>query len=230
MLKRTLGCLVFMLIPAVIGMWFGLKKADRMLLGVDNPWTSVSLPQGVLPFEFVQGEGSMAYIRASDGSLFLHELEDFREPSWIVIEEIVPGEMMDVRIAAGRCQPVPVGPHPKWGVEPPPTTLAQLNCSYPVNSGYIADFVFVILEDGNVQRWERHDPGLGGLGILIIYAGKGMISGAVPGLLLFLIIIWIHQRGVTERRRYTPAGLSPPAQGHDRAEDVHDLIKKMDND
>jgi hypothetical protein len=62
--------------------------------------------------------------------------------------------------------------------------------------------IFVILEDGDIQRWMWSSPGLAGLGIYLIDMGSGAIIGGAVGLSLLGVILVIRRRGRAERDRY----------------------------
>ena len=161
------------------------------------------LPDDVEPFGFSEGNGSFAYVVSTDGRLFMQELDAYRDPvEWVMVEEVIPEAGLEPRIAAGGCAPVDVGPHPRRGIEPPTSAVAQLNCLHHVNPEHTVDMVFVILEDGDIQRWMWSSPGLAGLGIYLIDMGFGGIIGGAVGLLLLGVILVIRRRGKAERDRY----------------------------
>ena len=216
----------------LIGAYIGIEIANRKLTGVDTPWLSIPLPMNAEPVSFIEGVGSIVYIRSKDGRLFMMELEEYRhQPAWCEVEGILPEVEMDRRIAFGSCTPVEIGPHPKWGVEPPSTSIAQLNCLHSVNPDHNVEMVFVILEDGDVMRWIRDDPGLGALGIFIIYMGLGAVLGAAIGLLLYGLVLWVRGRGAMERRRYLQGEVArgvPQAGSSDATPDWLDRLSDED--
>jgi hypothetical protein len=181
-----------------------MQTADRKISGVDNPWESIPLPGGAEPASFFEGHGAFAYVISSDGGLFMQELEKYRKPAtWEEVETVLLETELDARIAAGGCTPVDVGPHPHRRIEPPTTAIAQLNCLHHVNPEHTVDMIFVIQEDGDIQRWMWSSPGLAGLGIYLIDMGGGGIIGGALGLLLLGVMLVVRGRGKAERERYT---------------------------
>ncbi len=203
MLKRILLSLSLILIPAFIGAYFGLQLAERKLSGVDTPWESMPLPGGAEPAGFFEGNGSIAYVVSLHGRLFMQELENYRQPAkWVEVETVIPEAELDRRIASGSCTPVDVGPHPHRRVEPPASAIAQLNCWHHVNPEHTVTMIFVILEDGDIQRWMWSSAGLAGFGLYLIYLGMGAIIGGAVGLLLLGVMLVVRGRSRAERERY----------------------------
>lgn len=231
MIKRALGCFIFIMIPMLIGSYIGMEISDRKLTGVDTPWLSMPLPYNAEPVSFIEGVGSIAYIRSRDGKLFMMELEEYRHPpAWREVEGIVPEAEMDRRIAFGSCTPVEVGSHPRWDVEPPSTSIAQLNCLHSVNPEHNVEMVFVILEDDDVRRWIRDDPGLGALGVFLIYMGLGAVLGAASGLLLYGLILWIRGRGAMERRRYLSGEVARSVLQANSSDPTPEWLDRLDDE
>lgn len=231
MIKRALGCLLFTLVPALVGLYLGMQFADQKITGVFNPWTPVPLPGDTQAASFVEGVGSIVYLRSVDGRLFLQELEEYRHaPVWRQVEAIIPEEELDRRIAFGECTPVEVGPHPRFGVEPPSSSVAQLNCFHSVNPEHTVSMVFVILENGDVQRWMRDDPGLGALGIYLIYMGLGAILGAGVGLLLYGSLVLVRGRGEKERALYQGGVVVRRVPRDGPTDPTSDWLDRIDDD
>ena len=203
MLKQILVGISIVLIPAFVGAYFGMQTADSKLSGANTPWESMPLPDGEKPAGFTEGNGSIAYVSSVDGSLYMQELDAYREPAkWMEVETVILEVELDRRIAAGSCKPVDVGPHPQRRVEPPTTAVAQLNCWHNVNPEHTVTMIYVILEDDDIQRWMWSSPGLAGLGIYLIDMGFGAILGGGVGLLLLGIMLVVRRRGRAERDRY----------------------------
>lgn len=230
MAKRALGCLIFIFFPGLLGIYIGMQVADRKLSGQTNPWISMPLPDGAIPANFVEGVGSIAYIRSTDGRLFFQELESYRDPPvWQEIEGIISEEDLDNRIASGNCTPVPVGPHTTWGEKPPSGSIAQINCWHHVNPEHIVSAMYVILEKGEARRWIRDDPGLGSLGIFLIYMGLGGVIGAALGLLLYGVILWIRGRGMMERRSYLAGEIDRDVVQPSPSDVTIELLDRLDD-
>ena len=203
MLKQILVGISIVLIPAFVGAYFGMQTADRKLSGADTPWESMPLPGDAEPSDFFEGHGSFAYVTSIDGSLYMQELDAYRDPAkWMEVDTVHLEAELDARIAAGGCTTVDVGPHPHRRVEPPTSAIAQLNCLHHVNPEHTVDMIFVILEDGDIQRWMWSSPGLAGFGIYLIDMGFGAIIGGAVGLLLLGVLLVVRQRGRAERDRY----------------------------
>jgi hypothetical protein len=133
----------------------------------------------------------------------MQELEKYRDPAeWVEVESVLPEAALDSRIASGSCTPVDVGPHPHRRIEPPTSAIAQLNCWHHVNPEHTVTMIFVILEDGDIQRWMWSSPGLAGLGIYLVDMGFGAIIGGALGLVLLGVLLVIRGRGRAERERY----------------------------
>lgn len=230
MAKRALGCLIFLVLTGLAGTYIGMQTADRKLSGQSNPWISMPLPDGATPANFIEGVGSIAYIRSTDGRLFFQELEAYRDPPiWQEIDRTIAEEDLDNRIASGNCTPVPVSPHSLWGEKPPSGSIAQINCLHHVNPEHLVSAMYVILEQGDVRRWIRDDPGLGSLGIYLIYMGFGAFVGAALGLLLYGVLLLIRGRGEVERRSYLAGEIDRDVVQPSPSDVTIDLLDRLDD-
>jgi hypothetical protein len=188
-MKRALGCLAFMLVGAIIGLGWGLQKANAWLSGATIPWVAVPMPAGYVAKHFVLGEGPRVFVETEQGMLFVQPLSFEQESRWRETASVdSPTNPADPE-ASGHCgyEQYPFLSNQDIR-EPPGAVREQIDCSYMGHAELAGGFRYVILENGEIYRWAAYKHGLEGLAMLIIYCSKGGAIGALGGLSLFAIV------------------------------------------
>jgi hypothetical protein len=191
-MKRTFGCLAFVILFIAIGAYAGMQFVGIRQSGVLNRWKGASLPEGLEAAYFLPAIGGKAYVKTPEGRIFLQDLSQYKDLSWI---EVGTTQSQEEEFHPGDCQVVPLEVEIRGGKKPPRNSVEKLECWYGVHADYNIDFVFVILENGDIRRWERHEPGIASIGYLFFYPILGGMIGVFLGLLVYWLITWIRDRG-----------------------------------
>jgi hypothetical protein len=180
--------LLFIAIGVIAGMQFvGIRHS-----GVLNRWKSASLPGGLEADHFLPAKGGKAYVKTPDGRIFLQDLSQYKDLIWVEVEK-PPSQ--EEEFYPGDCQIVALDVEIRWGKKLPRNAVEKLECWYGVHADYNIDFVYVILKNGDLRRWERHEPGIASIGNLFFFPILGGIIGVFLGLLVFWLLTWIRDRG-----------------------------------
>jgi hypothetical protein len=190
-MKRTLGCMALVVLLIAIGAYAGMQFVEIQQSGVLNRWHRASLPGDLDADHCLPFMGPMAFVTTSEGRIFLQDLSQYQDLAWVEVES---PPWQETELHPGDCQIVPLDIEIRWEKKPPRGAIEKLHCWYSVHADYTIDFVYVVLENGDIRRWERHEPGIASIGMLFYYPVFGGIIGAVMGLFIFWLIAWVRDR------------------------------------
>jgi hypothetical protein len=195
-MRKAIGCFVVVVLFASIGGVLGLMRANDWLSGIHVPWKPVSIPSGVQPDHFIPGDEPWLYVATEEGTVFGHPVHHKEVIPWQEVGEdtLELGEIFEyTRVGCGEenqflaSREIP---------DPPGTIVDQVDCYYRGHPEVSGAYRYVILEDGSIWRWGAFQQGLEGLGIILYYGSIGLGLGALTGLILFGVILWLYrQRG-----------------------------------
>ena len=191
-MKRTLGCLAFVILFIAIGAYGGMHFVGIRQSGVLNRWKRASLPEGLEAEHFLPAKGGRAYVKTPEGRIFLQDLSQYQDLTWV---EVGTPPRQEEKFIPGDCQVVPLDVELRGGKKLPRDSVEKLECWYGVHADYTIDFVYVILKNGNIRRWECHEQGIASIGNLFFYPILGGIIGVFLGLLGYWLLTWIRDRG-----------------------------------
>jgi hypothetical protein len=179
---------------------------DASYGGVNVEWQDVSLPDGIVPDFFTQGEGPYAFVMTTNGDIFAHLINPNKLYVWQLVDDSPLAGDPFYTNATSECKTIEPAITERWMQDPPGVIREQLSCDYMRHAEYKAEVRYVLQEDGSIWRWRMMDPGMAGLGIFIYFSGRGILGGGAIGLLVYiflLISIRILRKDVVEE---LPAG------------------------
>jgi len=190
-MKKEGISLFVMYVFAGLGLIAGLIFAIGWSNGKVRVWDSAPLPEESLAHRFVIFEAPVVYVETDDGRVFVQHLSA-DEPTWEQIRPAFLGEVSHT--LSGSC----AFTSSDWsGYRRPPGVIRErLECTLYRTILGGDEYRYVILDNGDVWRWENPSLGLGYLGFFLLALAVGAFVGVLIGLGFLGLVYWVKGRSI----------------------------------
>jgi hypothetical protein len=192
-MKHVLAVLGFVILSGILGLILSAYAMDAATNGSQIEWENIDLPEGYSADHFEIGDGPYLYLRTQEDALLAQLLRTDHQFPWIIAgESPLEGDPL-YQHARADCIIAPDEIDDPWIQKPPGLIREQLFCDYMRHAEYTGEIRYVILEDRGLWRWARTDLGMAGLGVFVYFIGRGIIGGAIFGILTYIAIILAYR-------------------------------------
>jgi hypothetical protein len=187
-MKHVLAVIGFVILSGVLGLILSAYAMEAATNESQIEWEHVDLPEGYSADHFEIGDGPYLYLMTKEAVLLAQLLRTDQQFHWIIVgESPFEGDPLNQH-ARADCIIAPNEIDDPWIQKPPGLIREQLLCGYMRHAEYTGEIRYVLLEDHGLWRWAKTDLGMAGLGVFIYFTGRGIIGGAIFGVLTYIAI------------------------------------------